>query len=92
MSVRDTIDPMIGSLIRGGIASTDELGLGIRTDADGHLVSADGTVDARVVLVGALRRGELWETTAVPELRVQAAAAARAAAAAACGTDGRGAG
>jgi uncharacterized NAD(P)/FAD-binding protein YdhS len=89
MSVRDTIDPMIGSLIRGGIASTDELGLGIRTDADGHLVSADGTVDARVVLVGALRRGELWETTAVPELRVQAAAAARAAAAAACGTDGR---
>jgi uncharacterized NAD(P)/FAD-binding protein YdhS len=29
-------------------------------------------------LVGALRRGDLWETTAVPELRVQAEAVARA--------------
>lgn len=83
MSVRDTIDPMLGSLLRGGLASPDELGLGLRTDGDGHLVGADGTVDARLLLVGALRRGDLWETTAVPELRVQAAAAARAAAVAA---------
>jgi uncharacterized NAD(P)/FAD-binding protein YdhS len=38
--------------------------------------------DDRILLVGALRRGDLWESTAVPELRVQAAlAAARAAAA-----------
>jgi uncharacterized NAD(P)/FAD-binding protein YdhS len=83
MSVRDTIDPMLGSLLRGGLASPDELGLGLRTDGDGHLVGADGSVDARLLLVGALRRGDLWETTAVPELRGQAAAAARAAAAAA---------
>jgi uncharacterized NAD(P)/FAD-binding protein YdhS len=83
MSVRDTIDPMLGSLLRGGLASPDELGLGLRTDGEGHLVGAGGTADARLLLVGALRRGDLWETTAVPELRGQAAAAARAAAAAA---------
>jgi uncharacterized NAD(P)/FAD-binding protein YdhS len=80
MSVRDTIDPMLGSLLRGGLASPDELGLGLRTDGEGRLVGADGSTDARLLLVGALRRGDLWETTAVPELRGQAAAAARAAA------------
>ena len=80
MGVRDTIDPMLGSLLRGGLASPDELGLGLRTDGEGRLVGADGSTDARLLLVGALRRGDLWETTAVPELRGQAAAAARAAA------------
>jgi uncharacterized NAD(P)/FAD-binding protein YdhS len=70
---------MVGSLLRSGLASADELGLGLRTDGDGHLLAADGSRDAPLLLVGALRRGELWETTAVPELRGQAEAAARAA-------------
>ena len=79
MSVRDSIDPMVGSLLRSGLASADELGLGLRTDADGRLLASDGGRDAPILLVGALRRGDLWETTAVPELRGQAEAAARAA-------------
>ena len=86
MSVRDSIDPMVGSLLRSGLASADELGLGLRTDAEGHLLSGDGSRQSPLLLVGALRRGDLWETTAVPELRGQAEAAARAALAALEGT------
>ena len=80
MSVRDTVDPMLSSLLRSGLASADEVGLGLRCDADGRLLDSHGTADERLLLVGALRRGDLWESTAVPELRVQAANAARAAA------------
>ncbi len=80
-SVRDTVDPLLGSLLRGGLASCDAVGLGLCTDEDGRLKSAAGALDERMFLVGALRRGELWESTAVPELRGQAALAARAAAA-----------
>ena len=72
---------LLGSLLRSGMASTDGLGLGLRTDDDGRLLPAEGAAEARVFLVGALRRGELWESTAVPELRGQAARAAGAAAA-----------
>lgn len=77
MSVEETVDPLLGSLLRAGLASVDPLGLGLRVDDDGRLVGRDGTISTRVRLIGALRRGDLWETTAVPELRVQAAAAAR---------------
>lgn len=80
MSVRETVDPMIGSMLRSGLAVADEVGLGLRTDAEGHVIDSDGGPNQRVLLVGALRRGELWESTAVPELRAQAAAAAGAAA------------
>jgi uncharacterized NAD(P)/FAD-binding protein YdhS len=80
MSVRDTVDPILSSLLRSGLASADEVGLGLRCDADGRLLDSHGKADERLLLVGALRRGDLWESTAVPELRVQAANAARAAA------------
>jgi uncharacterized NAD(P)/FAD-binding protein YdhS len=78
MSVRDTVDPLVGSMLRSGTASADPVGLGLHTDGEGRLVRADGAADERMHLVGALRRGDLWETTAVPELRVQAEAVARA--------------
>lgn len=76
MSVAETLDPLLGSLLRMGFASVDRLGLGLRADAEGRLIGADGAAQPRVRLVGALRRGELWESTAVPELRAQAAVAA----------------
>ena len=76
MGIRDTVDPMLGSLLRSGLAVEDEAGIGLRTGPDGELVARSGIGDDRIVLVGALRRGDLWESTAVPELRVQAARAA----------------
>jgi len=46
-------------------------------DADGGLVDAAGRVSNRLFTLGPLRKGELWESTAVPELRVQAERLAR---------------
>jgi len=73
--IRQTIDPLLSSLLQSGVGSTDELGLGLRTDPHGRLVRQDGAPNERVWLVGALRKGDLWESTAVPELRQQVAQA-----------------
>ena len=78
MSVGDTLDPLLGALLRLGMACVDSRGLGLRTDHDGRLMSPLGWVHPRFYLVGALRRGELWESTAVPELRQQVATVAAA--------------
>ena len=45
--------------------------MGFRT-RDGRLLDSTGRADAPVWTLGALRRGELWESTAVPEIRSQA--------------------
>ena len=65
-------DPLIVSLRDAGLIRPDELGLGLDTDGEGRVVAADGQVDGRLTLVGPLRKGGLWEHTAVPELRVEA--------------------
>jgi uncharacterized NAD(P)/FAD-binding protein YdhS len=46
--------------------------LGLDVDPAGRLVGADGLVHPRLWVLGPLRRGVLWETTAVPEIRGQA--------------------
>ena len=65
-------DPLIAALRRDGLVRPDELGLGLDSDADGRLLAADGHASRRLFLVGPLRKGQLWENTAVPELRVEA--------------------
>jgi uncharacterized NAD(P)/FAD-binding protein YdhS len=49
---------------------------GIDTAADGEIVDADGNISTWLYTLGTARKGSLWETTAVPELRVQAQALA----------------
>ncbi|KPI04857.1 hypothetical protein OK074_4521 [Actinobacteria bacterium OK074] len=78
-------DPLWRSLFEGGVAVAGPLGLGVATDG-GRLAgvedgSASGTGSGQVRLpraplwtLGAPRRGELWETTAMPEIRGQAVA------------------
>jgi uncharacterized NAD(P)/FAD-binding protein YdhS len=73
--VRRVADPLIDDLLAGGTAVPGPLGLGLRTH-DGRVVDASGAHDAPVWTLGAMRRGELFETTAVPEIRGQAAAVA----------------
>ena len=65
-------DPLVVSLRDAGVIRPDELGLGLDTDREGRVVAADGRVDELLTLVGPLRKGGLWEHTAVPELRVEA--------------------
>jgi uncharacterized NAD(P)/FAD-binding protein YdhS len=75
--VRRVDEPLWGQLLGRGIARADPLGLGVVTTADGALVGADGEASSCLFLVGPLRKAQLWESTAVPELRVQAANMAR---------------
>ena len=71
------IPPAIAALIDAGHLEPDVHGLGVRTDADGCAL-ARGRSRASLAVVGTLRKADLWESTAVPELRLQAVAAARA--------------
>ena len=63
--------PALATLIADGHLRIDALGLGLDCDAEGYIPGTDG-----LHLIGFLRRGECWESTAVPELRAQAAALA----------------
>ncbi|RZU49220.1 putative NAD(P)/FAD-binding protein YdhS [Krasilnikovia cinnamomea] len=64
--------PLVGALLRAGFARVGPHGLGLDIDPAGRVVAGDGSVQPRLWLVGPLRRGALWETTAVPEIRTQA--------------------
>ncbi|WP_433830935.1 FAD/NAD(P)-binding protein [Actinoplanes sp. CA-015351] len=63
--------PLAAGLLRDGLLRPGPHGLGIDTDDDGRTIGADGTVEQGLWLVGPLRRGRLWEATAVPEIRKQ---------------------
>ena len=65
-------DPLMQNLRRLGLIRPDPLGLGLDSDEQGSLIDADGRPNERLHLVGPLRKGQLWENTAVPELRVEA--------------------
>jgi uncharacterized NAD(P)/FAD-binding protein YdhS len=74
---RNDRPPLLESLVARGLAQPDPLGLGLVSDADGALLDAQGQPSPGLFTVGAYRKGAIWETTAVPDLRVQAAALAR---------------
>ena len=74
---RDWSHPLIHDLLESGIARTDPLGLGLLTDNDGALIGRDGAQSNVVFTLGPMRRGTLLETTAIPEIREQAASLAR---------------
>jgi uncharacterized NAD(P)/FAD-binding protein YdhS len=65
--------PPLARLISDGIACAGPHDMGIATDADtGQLLSADGRLVNGVFAIGTLRRGTLWESTAIPEIRTEA--------------------
>jgi uncharacterized NAD(P)/FAD-binding protein YdhS len=64
--------PLLQPLVAAGRVCPDVLGMGLATDAHGALVDASGQASGRLYTLGPPRRGELWETTAVPEIRAQA--------------------
>jgi len=64
--------PFVRTLIDAGHARVGPHDLGLDIDAAGRLIAAGGTPQPGLWLVGPLRRGARWETTAVPEIRAQA--------------------
>jgi uncharacterized NAD(P)/FAD-binding protein YdhS len=67
--VTSTTDPLVRRLLDRRVARPGPLQLGLDTDSTGCLPNTD----YKLWLVGPLRRGMNWETTAVPEIREQAA-------------------
>ena len=70
----DSPRPLIRSLMENGLARANDLGIGFRTDRHGALLDAKMSASSVFFTLGPPRRGELFETTAVPEIRVQAEA------------------
>jgi hypothetical protein len=77
--VRTLGNPLLDDLLRpredGALATAATAGMGVST-ADGRIVDQHGSTVGPLWTLGALRRGELWESTAVPEIRTQALALA----------------
>lgn len=76
--VRHSADPLLRALVARGTAAPDPLALGLDTTRDGAVVGADGAVVEGLFAVGPSRKGTLWESTAIPEIRAQAAQVATA--------------
>jgi uncharacterized NAD(P)/FAD-binding protein YdhS len=71
--IRQLTDPLVATLLAGGIIRPGPHGIGIDTDASGTAIGKDGLPDPRLSVIGSMRIGTLWESVAIPELRVQAA-------------------
>jgi uncharacterized NAD(P)/FAD-binding protein YdhS len=66
----------IANLRAQGLIRPNDIGLGLDTAADGAVLDARGNRSSLLYTLGTPRRGDLWETIAVPELREQARALA----------------
>jgi uncharacterized NAD(P)/FAD-binding protein YdhS len=71
-------DPLLQALQRRGLVTPDPLRLGLDSTRDGRVLGADGLVVDGLFAVGPPRKGTLWESIAIPEIRTQAAEVARA--------------
>lgn len=76
VDVRTSTDALHRALLSSGVARPGPHGLGFDAMPDGALIGARGAVSSRLFAIGPLLKGVLWETTAVPEIRSQAASVA----------------
>ncbi len=65
-------DSLIQSLLAQGLARPDHLFLGLDVDSEGAVIDSSGTPSDSIYAIGPARKGCLWETIAVPEIREQA--------------------
>ena len=70
-------DPLIINLLARGLIHPDPLLLGLQVASNGAMVNMAGNYSNSLYTLGSPRRGQLYETTAVPELRQQAQRLAR---------------
>lgn len=66
-------DSLVTSLFVQGFARPDALFMGLDVDENGALLDLNGRPSTSLLAIGPPRKGCLWETTAVPEIRAQAA-------------------
>jgi uncharacterized NAD(P)/FAD-binding protein YdhS len=71
-----TTDPLLRDLLGRGLARPDPHRLGIDADPAGAVLGSAGTPSRSLFTLGPTLRGLRYETTAIPEIRDQAAALA----------------
>ena len=63
----------LAALAAAGVVAAGPHGMGIATDADtGQVCDQQGRLIDGMFAIGPLRRGSLWESTAIPEIRSEA--------------------
>jgi uncharacterized NAD(P)/FAD-binding protein YdhS len=75
--VSRTTDPLLRALVGRGVVTPDPLRLGVACTPEGEVTDVSGQVVRGLHVVGPPRKGALYETTAIPEIRTQAAALAQ---------------
>lgn len=63
--------PLLRALLESGAARPDPLDLGLEVSAEGAVIDAAGRPSDKLFAAGPLTKGVFWETTAVPDIRVQ---------------------
>ncbi|MGN6281072.1 FAD/NAD(P)-binding protein [Frateuria sp.] len=81
-AVAFTEHTLLSRLLRDGLATPDPLQLGVAAHPDGQLLNTRGELQVGLYAIGALLRGNLWECSAMAEIRVAAQQLARRLAAA----------
>jgi uncharacterized NAD(P)/FAD-binding protein YdhS len=69
--------PLLVNLLARGLIDHDPLALGLRATPDGEVLRYRGGAVGWLHTLGASLKGELWECTAIPEIRGQAERLAR---------------
>jgi len=63
--------PLVHDLMERKLVRPDALSMGLDVADDGAVLDSQGSPSSSLYAVGPLRKGKLWESVAVPELRVQ---------------------
>jgi uncharacterized NAD(P)/FAD-binding protein YdhS len=69
---RKLANPLIQRLLAQGLMAPYPLNIGVEVAPDGALVGTNGEASDRLYTIGPVRFGALIETTAIPEVRIQA--------------------
>lgn len=70
--IRRIDSSLIQNLLKKNYVIPDELALGMHAKPEGNLINNNGEASDKLYTMGTNLRGVLWESTAVPELRMQA--------------------
>ncbi len=69
-------DGLVRQMLAAGLMRAHASGLGVDVDAEGRVIAAAGAILPHLYALGPITQGAFWECTAVPEIRVRAAALA----------------
>ncbi|HYD74188.1 MAG TPA: FAD/NAD(P)-binding protein [Candidatus Binatia bacterium] len=78
MDLSASADPLVRQLFDDGLVRPHASGLGFDVDAEGRVIANSGAPHANLYALGPITQGVFWESTAIPEIRVRAAAIAAA--------------